>query len=111
MACLKKFTPSGSKCRVPAAPITGTLKSPALSDLADAGLSRCELVHNSGRSFESCAGFGPGRLMVAIGPASLAEQNDRVQVERLSVDVERKVYGVGCGSTIAVRPLDFACTG
>jgi hypothetical protein len=30
---------------------------------------------------------------------------------RLSVDVERKVYGVGCGSATAVGPLDFDCTG
>jgi hypothetical protein len=55
MACLKKFTPSGSKCRVPAAPTTGPLKSPALSHLAGVTSSKCELVHK--RSYSCVRGL------------------------------------------------------
>src|SRR4029077_691081 len=38
----QKITPSGSKCRVPAAPVTGPLKSPARRDLAGPTPSKCE---------------------------------------------------------------------
>jgi hypothetical protein len=51
----QKITPSGSKCRVPAAPVTGPLKSPARRDLAGPTPSKCELVHNRCLFFASIA--------------------------------------------------------
>src|ERR1700722_6455866 len=43
---LEKTTPSGSKCRVPAAPITGPLKSPNSRREAGSVRGKCERVHN-----------------------------------------------------------------
>ncbi len=46
------------------------LKSPAPSDLAGSTPSRCDLVHNLGRFFQTGAGFGPaspGPYMVIFG--------------------------------------------
>jgi hypothetical protein len=42
---VKKITPSGSKCCVPAAPVTGPLKSPVQRNLTGFTPSNCELVH------------------------------------------------------------------
>jgi hypothetical protein len=47
MAVDQKITPSGSKSRVPPAPVTGPLKSPAPPDLAGCTLSKYEPVHKS----------------------------------------------------------------
>ncbi len=47
----KKTTPSGSKNRVPAAPVAGPLKSPAPLNLADPPPRKCELPHNRGSLF------------------------------------------------------------
>jgi hypothetical protein len=43
---LEKITPSGSKYRVPPAPITGPLKSPSHPGIAGAVPRKCELAHN-----------------------------------------------------------------
>jgi hypothetical protein len=47
----KKIAPSGSKCRVPAAPDYWAPEIPSKADLADLALSKCELVHKKAPHF------------------------------------------------------------
>jgi hypothetical protein len=55
----KKTTPSGSKSRVPAAPITGPIEIPSAERIAGAMATKCELAHNRAHSFQNDGGSGP----------------------------------------------------
>ena len=55
---LKKICAVGLEMCVPAAPVTGH-EIPSGNRLAGAMPSKCELVHNRARSFQTARGFGP----------------------------------------------------
>jgi hypothetical protein len=63
---LEKTTPSGSKCRVPAAPITGPLKSPSATRISGAMQRKCELAHNRADSFHKGPGSGPRPFLQTV---------------------------------------------
>jgi hypothetical protein len=56
----KKSTPSGSKCRVPPAPITGPLKSPAPREYQAPCRANVNWFTIVPHSFQNGAGSGPG---------------------------------------------------
>src|SRR5215475_4927659 len=76
----QKNTPSGSKYRVPAAPVTGPLKSPSNNNLAGPALSKCELVHNRGCFFPKRR---RGRNQGAISGRLLKSRGSRNHYGRL----------------------------